>query len=202
MSDLLQDRDYTIIIDRSGSMAEKDGGNVSRWKLAQEGATALAAKCEEFDKDGITVYDFSSSHERHENVTAARVADVFKKDPQGSTNLSGVLQHAFDNYFARKTAGKTQVNGELIVVVTDGVPDDQNAVKRTIIEASKKMERDAELAVTFLQIGKDAQATTYLRTLDDDLVAQGAKFDIVDTKTAAEADGMSFVEFLTAAIND
>jgi hypothetical protein len=202
MSDLLQDRDYTLIIDRSGSMAEKDGGNTSRWQLAREGAVALAAKCEEYDKDGITVYDFSNNFQRHENVTSERVSEVFKKDPQGSTALDLVLKHAFDDYFTRKAAGKTKANGDLIVVVTDGVPDDQKAVKRVIIEASKRMERDAELAVTFLQIGKDAQATKYLKTLDDDLESEGAKFDIVDTKTADEAANMPYADFLIAAITD
>jgi hypothetical protein len=58
---MLEDRDYTLIIDKSGSMSTKDQiGGRSRWDVMQESTLALAAKCEEFDPDGITVYTFST----------------------------------------------------------------------------------------------------------------------------------------------
>ncbi len=56
---MLQERDYTLIIDKSGSMATPDQkGGRSRWVAAQESTFALANKCEQFDPDGITVYVF------------------------------------------------------------------------------------------------------------------------------------------------
>ena len=67
-------RDYTLIIDRSGSMAIKDQpGGRSRWATARESAHALAARCEELDPDGITLYVFGSKFRRYDNVTADRV---------------------------------------------------------------------------------------------------------------------------------
>ncbi|MBA4450098.1 hypothetical protein FHK94_10850, partial [Cylindrospermopsis raciborskii CS-506_D] len=57
---MLNDRDYTLIIDKSGSMSTRDQrGGKTRWEIAQESTIALARKCEEFDPDGITVYVFS-----------------------------------------------------------------------------------------------------------------------------------------------
>ncbi len=71
---MLQNRDYTIIIDKSGSMYTKDQmGGKSRWALMQESTIALAYKCEELDPDGITVYLFSGRFKRYDNVTAAKV---------------------------------------------------------------------------------------------------------------------------------
>jgi len=53
---MLENRDYTVIIDKSGSMSTPDQrGGRSRWEEAQEATMALARKCEQLDPDGITV---------------------------------------------------------------------------------------------------------------------------------------------------
>ena len=47
---IVQDRDYTLIIDKSGSMSISDRpGGKTRWDTAQESTMALARKCEEID---------------------------------------------------------------------------------------------------------------------------------------------------------
>lgn len=201
---MLQNRDYTLIIDKSGSMATPDQkGGRSRWTAAQESTFALASKCEQFDPDGITVYLFSGRFKRYENVTSSKVIQIFQEnDPAGSTDLAGVLQHAFDNYFQRKASGQTKENGETILVVTDGEPDDRKAVMKVIIEASRRMERDEELAISFVQVGSDAQATRFLKVLDDELQGAGAKFDICDTITIDDMEDLSLAEVLLNAIND
>jgi hypothetical protein len=57
---VVQDRDYTLIIDKSGSMSTADKpSEKTRWQIAQESTLALARKCEEIDPDGITIYLFS-----------------------------------------------------------------------------------------------------------------------------------------------
>lgn len=201
---MLDKRDYTLIIDKSGSMSTRDVGNQTRWQAAQEGTLALAAKIHELDPDGITVYAFAGGFKRYDNVTPDKVAQIFKEnEPNGGTDLAGVLKHSFDDYFSRKKAGKTQENGDLIIVVTDGAPNDQAAAAKVIVEATKKMDKDEELAVQFLQIGNDSGATTFLQYLDDELVAkQGAKFDIVDTTTQADSENMTFQELLLKTITD
>ena len=110
---MMSDRDYTLIIDKSGSMSTPDQvGGRSRWEIAQESTLALARKAEQFDPDGITVYVFSGRFKRYENVTSAKVAQIFQEnDPAGTTNLAGVLQDALNNYFQRKASGQTKPNG-------------------------------------------------------------------------------------------
>ncbi|WP_460206884.1 vWA domain-containing protein [Scytonema sp. NUACC21] len=201
---MLQNRDYTLIIDKSGSMATPDQkGGRSRWSSAQESTFALASKCEQFDPDGITVYVFSGRFKRYENVTSSKVVQIFQEnDPSGSTDLASVLQHALDNYFQRKAVGQTKENGETILVVTDGEPDDRKAVMKVIIEASRRMDRDEELAISFIQVGTDAQATRFLKVLDDELQGAGAKFDICDTITIEDMEDLTLAEVLLNAIND
>ena len=199
-----EDRDYTLIIDKSGSMSTPDQpGGRSRWDGAQESTLALARKCEQFDPDGITVYLFSSRFKRYDNVNSSKVAQIFQEnDPAGTTNLAGVLQDAIAAYFQRKAAGQTKAGGETILVVTDGEPDDRKAVMRAIIEASRQMERDEELAISMIQVGSDATAARFLKALDDDLQGAGAKFDICDTVTMDDMADMTLAEVLLNAIAD
>ncbi|MEA5581168.1 VWA domain-containing protein [Nodularia harveyana UHCC-0300] len=201
---MLENRDYTLIIDKSGSMATPDQkGGRTRWVSAQESTLALASKCEQFDPDGITVYLFSGRFKRYNNVTAAKVTQIFQEnDPSGSTDLAGVLKHATDDYFQRKITGQTKPNGEIILVVTDGEPDDRKAVMKVIIEASRRMDVDEELGISFIQVGTDAQATRFLKVLDDDLQSAGAKFDICDTITMEDMEDLSLSEVLLNAIMD
>lgn len=200
----VDNRDFTLIIDKSGSMSTPDqAGGRSRWESAQESTLALARKCEQFDPDGITVYLFSSRFKRYENVTSSKVAQIFQEnDPAGTTNLAAVLQDATHQYFQRKAAGQTKAGGETILVVTDGEPDDRKAVMKAIIEASRRMDRDEELGISIIQVGSDATASRFLKALDDELQGAGAKFDICDTITIDDMADMTLAEVLLNAIND
>jgi uncharacterized protein with von Willebrand factor type A (vWA) domain len=201
---MMSDRDYTLIIDKSGSMSTPDQvGGRTRWEIAQESTIALARKCEQFDPDGITIYLFSGKFKRYDDVTTAKVSQIFQEnDPAGTTNLAGVLQDALNNYFQRKAAGNTKPNGETILVITDGEPDDRKAVFEVIIQATRQMEKDEELAISMIQVGADAQATKFLKALDDQLQGVGAKFDICDTITLDDLEDMSLTDVLMNAITD
>ncbi len=201
---MVENRDYTLIIDKSGSMSIPDQpGGKTRWEVAQESTLAVARKCEEFDPDGITIYLFSGRFQRYDNVTAAKVAQIYQEnEPMGRTNLGAVLQDAVNQYFQRKSSGGTKPNGETILIVTDGEPDDRKAVMEVIIKASRQMDRDEELAMSFIQVGNDAQATRFLKALDDDLQGVGAKFDIVDTITMEDMEETPLKEVLLRAIVD
>lgn len=201
---IMKDRDYTLILDKSGSMATRDiRGGRSRWQEAEESTIALASKCEQLDADGICVYLFSSRFKRYDNVTASKVANIFmENDPVGTTNLAAVLDDAVKQYFQRKASGQAKPKGETLLVVTDGEPDDRRAVMQVIIEATRNMERDEELAISFIQVGHDAGATRFLQALDSELEGVGAKFDICDTLTMDEMADSSLSEVLMRAIED
>ena len=201
---IVENRDYTLIIDKSGSMSTNDRPEgKTRWESAQESTLALAKECEKIDPDGITVYLFSGRFRRYDNVTADKVSKIYaENDPMGRTDLASVLLDAVNNYFERKAAGEAKANGETIVVVTDGEPMDYKAVMRVIIEASRKIDRDEELGISLIQVGNDRKATQFLKALDDQLESAGAKFDIVDTITIEEMQGLSLAEVLLNAVTD
>lgn len=71
-----------------------------------------------------------------------------------------------------------------------------------IITASRRMERDEELAISMIQVGSDPQATKFLKALDDQLQGVGAKFDICDAITLDDMEDMSLADILLNAIND
>ncbi|PNW59193.1 UNVERIFIED_CONTAM: hypothetical protein BEN50_05515 [Euhalothece sp. KZN 001] len=184
------------------STQDQPGGK-SRWEVAQESTYALAKQCEEYDPDGITVYLFSSRFRRYDNVTSGKVSQVYaENDPMGKTDLLAALEDAIENYFQRKAAGETKPNGETILVITDGEPEDRKGVMRFIIETSRKLDRDDELGISLIQVGEDAKVTEYLKALDDQLLDAGAKFDIVDTITMTEMGNSSLPDVLLKAITD
>jgi len=200
---MLDKRDYTLIIDKSGSMSTIDRNTTkSRWEIVKESTLALARKCDQLDADGITVYLFSGKFKRYEQVSAAKVEQIFQEnEPMGGTNLTGVLQDAINQYFQRKKAGKNKA-GETILIITDGEPDDRRSVYEIIIEATGRMQSDAELAISFIQVGFDQSASDFLKALDDKLMSVGASFDIVDTVTLSDMEDMTIAEVLLSAIND
>jgi len=201
---MIGDRDYTLIIDQSGSMSTIDEiGGKSRWEKAQDSTLALAQTCEEYDEDGITVYVFSSRFTRYDHVTSAKVSQIFRENvPGGTTNLAIVLQDAINNYFRRKAAEETKPAGETILVVTDGEPDDRAAVFDTIINATHKMDQAQELAISLIQVGSDPKVAKFLRAIDDQLQSVGAKFDICSTVNLAQLQEMSLSDVLLKAIMD
>lgn len=202
----LKERDYVLLLDKSGSMAEQDGdkNGTSRWNAAKESTLALANKITELDPDGITVYPFASSFKKYENTTAAKVKDIFNEnEPLGGTVLAPVLKDVFADYLSRKKQGKTKTHGEMVLVVTDGCPQDEDQVAKEIVAFGNKLDNaDAEYGISFIQIGRDSHASQFLKRLDDDLTKQGAKYDIVDTKTFEEMETIGLTETLIAALND
>ncbi|AFZ04576.1 VWA domain-containing protein [Calothrix sp. PCC 6303] len=202
---MLENRDYTLIIDKSGSMSKKDQeGNKSRWNLMEESTFALASKCEEFDPDGITIYTFSRNFKRYDNVNSSKVEQIFSEnEPKGNTALAEVLQDALQNYLQRKIKPENKRDGETILVVTDGKPDDQEKVAKVIIQATQDIEKEKELAICFIQIGNEKEAADFLNFLDDELKSMGAKYDIVTTVSLLDIENeeLTFKEVLLRAID-
>lgn len=198
----LADYDVVVLIDKSGSMSENDcPGGKTRWEYVQEFALSITKKAEQFDTNGIDVVMFSGTPKLYEGVTSDKVKQIFtENDPNGSTGTAEALQLVFDKYNTRKAAGATKPI--LILVFTDGEPNDKNLLVKTIIDHSNSLSDDSETGIQFVQIGKNAQAREFLVSLDNDLQGKGAKFDIVDTKNETEMDNMSITEVLEAAIAD
>jgi uncharacterized protein with von Willebrand factor type A (vWA) domain len=153
-----KNRDYILIVDKSGSMV---AGDPSRWKEAEEAVKAIAPAACHLDQDGITLYFFSGGQKdkpafvKHTNVTSSdQVVHLFEakeNQPNGGTDLAAVLKDAF---LADIGSGCVIAKPKTILVITDGEPDSQSGVEEVIIEAANSISKDSELSVTIIQVGK------------------------------------------------
>jgi Mg-chelatase subunit ChlD len=204
--DKLKDRDYVVVMDESGSMDETDTPNgLSRWNYMKESVISLGKKLQEYDPDGITVIPFNGTHKVYENSKSDVISDVFAKhSPDGATVLAPVLDGIFARYEAARAAGNTKANGQIVLVITDGQPQDQKAVAQSISNFTQKLnDGRREFGISFVQVGKDIQAAKFLKSLDDDLKGAGAKYDIVDTVTMDEiVTGKTLEDTLIGALTD
>jgi Mg-chelatase subunit ChlD len=194
----LSEYDFIVVVDASGSMGEpnKQGSGVTRWEAMQETAVAFTRDLEKIDSDGIGVVVFSGAKiDTFDGVTTDKVREIFAgRSPRGSTPLAEALTAAIN-------LGANANKKKFVLVFTDGVPDDKQKAAQVIINQANKQETDDELTFLFVQVGTDAGAAAYLRTLDDDLTA--AKFDIVDAKTVEEAEAFATtVDLIVHAISD
>ena len=175
--------DFVVLVDFSGSMATVDAGKSdSRIKLVKESLTGFVSELASVDEDGIDVITFGGELiQHHSGVKNASIIDTIfgGRRVAGGTPTAEALAKAFE------VAGKSD-KPDFVVVFTDGEPNNRQAVKDVLIKQANSQENDGDLTVLFIQVGNDASAGAFLTQLDDDLV--GAKFDIVDKKTQAEAD--------------
>lgn len=187
--------DYILLVDQSGSMSEPSTvlEGKTKWDEAKEFTEAFARYAETADDDGITLIKFSSSATAYDGVKADAVHDLFTKNsPRGGTNLAAALEAAFaKKYSASKKA--------IIVCITDGSPDSTTAVENSIIKATTKIEDATQINLLFVQIGNDPGASKFLDHLDNSL--SGAKYDIVDTLSAADAGALSMEQLVFQAVN-
>lgn len=196
---VLSEYDSIVLIDRSGSMDGAAKGFSNRWAAAKEITVGIATLAAQVDDDGITVITFGGQFNASKDVVdgvkdAASVAAIFSgKGPGGSTPTAEALDAAFAKKFA---SGKKAV----IFVVTDGEPNDQGAVKTSILNAAAKLTDASEIRILFLQVGDNAEAARYLDDLDNHL--SGAKFDIVNAITFKDADGLTPDDLFSRALSD
>jgi uncharacterized protein YegL len=193
---ILANYNHFLLIDKSGSMSERVG-NKTRWQAAEEFTVGLIGTLAQLDKDGVDVITFGGGIKHYPNVAdASTVSNIFKEQqPMGGTPTAEALTKALE--LANGDGGKP----DLITIVTDGEPNDKEAVKKLIIQASNALEKDEDLTILFLQVGDNVQAREWLASLDDNLTE--AKFDIVDAKNFSEAEALgSYVALLEQAIND
>lgn len=196
IANTLTEYDFIVVVDASGSMSTPDVKGRTRWAAVQETAEQFTRDLSAIDSDGIGLVVFNGNAVKSfDGVDANKLSEVFATtNPRSSTPLAEALTEAL------KLAGKSDKK-DFIIVFTDGVPDDKAAAAKVIVDAANRQETDDALTILFVQVGSDAAATAYLKSLDDDLT--GAKFDIVDAKTVTEAEAFNTTaELVIAAIND
>lgn len=180
-------RQYVIIVDRSGSMATRDGTG-TRWDSAQMAVEKLIETVFKYDFDhNVPVYVFDDQTTFVGECTdVGQVAGIFRDyKPRGTTDLAKALDTAMEEYAGRKRPDFAQIPGTTFIVILDGSTDDNDAVIRVIKKfADLKngyLANHTQIAVSFVQIGDDAGATRFLQFLDDGM----GEPDIVDSKQAS-----------------
>jgi hypothetical protein len=162
-------RDYVIIVDKSGAM------DPQRWEHAKSAVLFIAPQACNIDPDGVTLLLYSDSVSKTDNVKDSETLTniLSNSHPGGQSNLDAALQSAFADLFNGKSK-----KGMTVLVITAGRPSNVNATVDVLRDAANRISHSAQLSVTFVQIGDDAEATAYLKWLDNDLKA---KFDVVDS---------------------
>lgn len=194
----LKNVDFIVAVDKSASMQGKSvrNGSISRFKEVEEMALGIASEAAQFDADGIDVIAFGVGATLHKGVTPNKVAEVF---------AGGCFDRGTDTHeMVRVAAARQKETGKptIVIVFTDGAASEQELTARAIVAATKELNADEDLTFGFVQVGDDQDATAFLTFLDNELKARGAKFDIVDTITAAVAAKMSVPEMMAKFVQD
>lgn len=125
-------------------------------------------------------------------VTASNIKQRMEScNPMGGTPTAEAVQKAF-------SLAKKQGKKAVVLVFTDGEPNDKDALKQVIIKQANSQETDDQCTVLFILVGSGYDKK-YWSGLDDELTS--AKFDIVDVKTLSEMEEFpSVVAAIEAAI--
>jgi PDZ domain len=201
---LLANYNVELIVDRSMSMKAQDcPGGLSRWNWCGLQAADLARSLAAYVQSGLTIVPFATEYDVFEHATAQNIQYLFSNvDNQFGTRLFEPLAERLDNYFAHHKANSKPL---VIVIVTDGLPVpkiEPQLVRNELINSSKKMTNPGDVTVIFCQIGgNDRRGQEYLLDLDQNLVAEGAKFHYVHTISFEELREAGLGPALAASIH-
>lgn len=186
-----------IGLDNSASM-QTPLGSTTRLGTAKELAGPVIQKACQLDPSGPDVFSFGQKVTDLGNVTAEEAANKLNalKADEYATNFGAFLTTAFEKARGYNAAG----DNVLVLVFTDGAATDKSLVKSEIISMANGMTADEQCALEIVYFGDEA--ATYLKELDDNLQAQGAKFDIVDATPIEEAITLDVEALLNKAFND
>jgi len=177
------------------------GGLMSRWDFVLSQTMALARQTAQIFPHGITLVLFSSNYKIFPNVDMSQIPQIFAQNhPGGSTNTAEALSTQIYDYFQRRQMANGHVKPLVIAIVTDGMPSNPASLRNLIIETTRNMSNPHEIRITFLQIGTERRGFEQLNELDNYLVSEGARFDIVETKPFPEVVRAGLARSLVDAV--
>lgn len=181
-------QDYVVIVDASASMMSgmMHPYGATRWSETQKALGTLAERACKNDPDGLSLYFFSDAVTKFGFVrSAAEVDRIFSTFyPSGMTDLAAALDVACKEHFAKRKPCPTK-----ILVIHDGEPNSEEAVRQVLRTAAASIKRPKDLHISLVQVGDDPQATAFLKNLDNGL---GTKWDIVDHVSSTQLQGVAF----------
>ena len=195
----LKQYDITLLVDSSGSMQESlpDSGADSKWQWCVDEIFSLAQEAQRLGSGHFDLCTFSDSHQMTPNCTAEQARTVLNNvRPGGGTDLGTPVQEILDDH----TGDKSQ-KPFLLVIVTDGMPRMGKKVEDVIIEAAKRVKSNQQVKILFLQIGNDTSGKVLADYLDNDLVQEGAPYDLVSSIESDQLVDLGLRRGLIAALN-
>ncbi|XXG97802.1 Phosphatidylinositol-3-phosphatase SAC1 [Hypoxylon texense] len=197
----LREFNTIFLIDDSLSMKAEN-----RWGETQKAISTILPICMEHDDDGIDVYFLNHrtsdpgdgscgvAGTGYRNVKDVRVVqDMFKfVKPSLATPTGMRLDYILRPYLRNYEAQVYRTGGDVysvppinIIVITDGQPTDEPG--EIIAQAARRLDEmrapPHQIGIQFFQVGRDANATSALEDLDNELCRQEGIRDMVDTAT-------------------
>ncbi len=185
VAELLRDRDYSFILGGAQRhYAVPALGDC--WQAAQTAIYKLVRACDVLDQDGIFLYTPAIDDQgdrgfsRYTNVTGQQLPKLLGYHlPPEPLDLSEVLDDALDHYYRRKREGLTKANGEIILALFDGEPENQRKLVKALVRATYHVDQPDELGIGLLQIGNNSIAEGFFSLLAEDLSLARARHSIV-----------------------
>lgn len=169
--------ELVILLDCSGSMTEFDcplsGIITSRWDWASRELESFAKETSSSLPNGFSVITFSHEAQLFKNCHEKQLSQIFRSHaPGGDTQM--------DDAFRLALAKRYSLPKPLaVIVLTDGMPDDQSALEKDLVKAINYSKRD--LRLMFLTVGSAPAGVRFLSLLNNNLASAGAKSDAVST---------------------
>ena len=184
-------------------MAWVDGtGSLTKFQWCHDQVRNLAQRLAPYKKS-LTVTTFNTIFDTKPDCDPSQVEQLYATiTPEGGTDLVDPLRARCEACLLRQQqTGRPQ----LIAIISDGlpnVPPDPRAVNRSLIEFSQRLTAPGQVTIAFLQIGDTFGGKDFCLDLDENLANEGAKYDMVNTKTFAQLKSRGIVECLVDAIQE
>lgn len=174
--------------DSSSKPEKKSGAPPTRWEKAVVGLDKIVVQVIKVDPDGIDVVCFGGDDEpewyRNIKNTKGLEEMVTDKSPGGKCTMGAAMSNCIKDAYDKDMTQRPVA----ILVLTAGRPDDADELDATLLATVEDLAQNYEkcpLSITFVQIGNDSRAESYLSHLDGHIQAEcaatGETFDLVDT---------------------
>ncbi|KAG9311421.1 hypothetical protein JVU11DRAFT_8534 [Chiua virens] len=186
-----------IVIDDSISMQD---GNL--WMQAREALAGVVDIATQYGFKGVDIHFMHEDDFAPNMRSRAEVVSLFDRIlPEGEDTPTGAkLSQIFNHYLPFIESERSTHEPINVVVITDGLPTDQDDLERVIVEAAHRLDRHRikhdMFGIQFVQIGTDPGAAELLHALDDHLVSQYRIRDIVDSTPYDPAQGAFDTEYM------
>lgn len=199
---LLSRYDIDVIVDASMSMRKRDcPGFMSRWDWCGVQSVQLARQLAPFASQGISLTSFNRNFDVYEHQNPSQITALFAHTPLAlSTRLAEPLADRLNDYLIKQDSARPR----LIAVITDGVPrpmEQPKMVINVLLHAANTVKDPRRLTVVFFQIGsRDMLGQQFLSEIDNNLMARGARFDIVQSVSFEHLQQVGLAQGLADAI--